>query len=331
MALLNVKSLEIESLHALLAKEREDRQGLVQEKADWVVERSVLVASIEELKRSIQSAQGDRDFFREQYGQASAFVSSVRKENVELEERARTAEEQAKTGVEIVKATFVQRVQWLEDDARTWRTTAQYLIEMDKRTKGEELRKRAAEAPELRKKCNDLEEKNEVLGERLYELEEELDRKVQEEEAKRMSEEQLQQAKMEDEVLGQVELKNWRNETLRLNLALNEMKAELDRLKADAGTGKATDSLSDHEMVYRCQWRSEESNDACEGLFLSVEVCLNVILISSSDLILTSGAAKPPIFWRTSTSLTLILKLSYLCVSEFSWQRYLFRSLFPAV
>jgi hypothetical protein len=95
-------------LKALLAKEREDRQGLVQEKANWAMEHNVLVASIEELKCSNQSAQNDRDFFREQYEQASTFVSSVRKENVELEERTRTAEEQAKTGVEMIKATFVQ-------------------------------------------------------------------------------------------------------------------------------------------------------------------------------------------------------------------------------
>jgi predicted metal-dependent hydrolase len=172
-------------------------------------------------------------------------------------------------------------VQWLEDDART---TAQYLIEMDKRTKGEELRKRAPEAPELRKKCDDFEEKNEVLRERLEELEDELDRKgcgeeVREEGAKRVSEEQLQQAKMEDELLRQVELENWRNETLRLNLALNEIQAELGKLKADVGIREAAGaqgSLSDHEMVYRCQWRPEGSNYACEGLFLSVEVCLEI-------------------------------------------------------
>lgn len=253
----------------------EARQALDQEKATWTTERDTLLAMIEDLKRAKQSAQDDCDFFRKQYGQASAFVSSVRKENVELEERAQTAEERAKSGVELVKATFMQRVQWLEDDARTWRTTAQHLVEMDKRTRGEELRKRAGEAPELRKKCDDLEEKNEALCERLEELEDELDGKIRDEQAKKMLEEELLHARREDELVRQMELERWRTETLRLNVELNEMRMEMEMMRADAGNGKQA-SLGDHELVYRCQWRPEGSSDACEGLFLSVEVCLAI-------------------------------------------------------
>jgi hypothetical protein len=336
MALLNAKSLEIAKLDAILVAEQaktealsnevnalhaalvtassgprpresnleleltEARQALASEKAAWVKERDTLLTSIEALKRSKQSAQSDADFFRDQYGQASVFVSSVRKENVELEERARIAEEQAKTGVELVKATFTQRVQWLENDARMWRCTAQHLMEMDKRTKGEELRKRAGEAPELRKKCDDLEEKNEVLGERLEELEDELDAKVQEEAARRVLEEQLLQARNEDELARQAELESWRSETLRLNVELNEMKAELERVKVDAGNGKgagAQDGLSDFEIVYRCQWRSEGSNEACEGLFLSVEVGFAIsISLPTTGLIMTFRSSKTTSF-----------------------------------
>lgn len=316
MAILNAKSLEIAKLDSMLVAEQaktealsievnalhvalvtassgprpresdlelelaEAREAVTQEKAAWATERNSILASIEELKRAKQNVQNDCDFFRDQYGQASAFVTSVRKENVELEERTRTAEEQTKTGVELVRATFVQRVQWLEDDARMWRATAQHLIEMDKRTKGEELRKRAGEAPELRKKCAVLEEKNEVLSERLEELEDELEAKVrEEEEAKRLLTAQLLHARNEDELTRQAELETWRNETLRLNVELNEMNAELERMKADAGSGKlavgAQANPSDHEMVYRCQWRPEGSNDACEGLFLSIEELQN--------------------------------------------------------
>jgi hypothetical protein len=329
MALLNAKSLEISKLDATLLAEQaktqalskevdalqtalqtalvasssgsrpresileleltEARQALVQEKTVWETERNSMVTSIEELKRGQQSAQADRDFFRDQYGQASAFVSSVRKENVELEAQAKRAEEQAKTGVEMIKATFVQRVQWLEEDAQTWRRTAQHLMEMDKRTKGEELRRRAAEAPELRKKCDDLEGKNEVLSERLEDLEDEFDAKVRDEEIKRVEEERLQSARIENESLRQVELDNWRSETLRLNVELNEVKAELERVRArvDADVGarsaKAAGvqaSFDDEDIVYRCQWRPEGSNDACEGLFLSVEVCFAISIMS---------------------------------------------------
>jgi hypothetical protein len=293
MALLNAKSLENAKLEAMLvAAEQAKTEALLNLEQELTEVRQTLIKE----KAAKQSAQSDCDFFRDQYGRASAFVSSVRKENVELEERARIAEEQAKTGVELVKATFTQRVAWLEDDARTWRWTAQHLMEMDKRTKGEELRKRAGEAPELRKKCDDLEEKNEMLSERLEELEDELDAKVQEEQVKRALEEQQLQARNESELARQAELERWRQETLRLNVELNEVKtekdkmkvelagvkAELERVTGDAGAGKvvsAQASPSDLEMVYRCQWRPEGSNDACEGLFLSVEVCF---VISSS-------------------------------------------------
>jgi hypothetical protein len=332
MALLNAKSLEISKLDAMLLAEQaktqalsreadalraalvtsssgprhqesaleleltEARQISAQEKAAWETERNSLLASIDELKRGKQSAQADCDFFRDQYGQASAFVSSVRKENVELEAQVKRAEGQAKTGVEMIKATFVQRVQWLEDDAQTWRRTAQHLIEMDKRTKGEELRRRAAEAPELRKKCDDLETKNKVLSERIEDLEDEFDAKVHEEEVKRVREERLQIARAEDELMRQVELDNWRGETLRLNVELNQVKAELERVRADANvdarSGKAADvqaSPHDEEMVYRCQWRPDGS--ICEGLFLSVEVRFAIIHVMTV-LIFTSRNSK---------------------------------------
>ena len=280
MALLNAKSGEIVKLELELV---EARQAVAQEKEEWNAERTALLATIDSLRRSQKSTQSDLDFFREQYGQASSFVSSVRKENVELEERARIAEEQAKSGVELVKATFVQRVQWLEDDARTWRTTAQHLIEMDRRTKGEDLRKRAGEAPELRKECENLEEKNEVLTERIEELEDELDARIRDEQTKRAEEEEHLQARDEDKLARQMELESWRNETLRLNVELNQMKAELEMAKADAGSGKAAfapASLGDHDLVYRCQWRPEGSSEVCEGLFLSVEVCYDISYVA---------------------------------------------------
>ena len=334
MALLNAKSVEIAKLEAMLLAEQtktealsnevntlqaafitpssapglresnleleltEARQALAREKEGWNTERTTLLATIEDLKRSKQSTMNDLDFFREQYGQASSFVSSVRKENVELEERVRIAEEQAKTGVELVKATFVQRVQWLEDDARAWRSTAQHLVEMDKRTKGEDLRKRAGEAPELRKKCEDFAEKNEVLTERLEELEDELDAKIHDEQTKKVLEERLLQARNEDDLARQVELESWRNETLRLNVELNQMKAALEMVK-DAGSGKAAFTQvdpSDHDLVYRCQWRAEGSSDACEGLFLSVEVCCDIYISSTTSLITSFRSSKTTSF-----------------------------------
>lgn len=107
-------------------------------KATWASEREVLINERDELSRKVtelgasvdavaaakMSAEKDRDFFREQYAQASSYVSSVRGENVELEGRVAIAESQAKEGVAAIKALFevctdhlstftVSRLQWV--------------------------------------------------------------------------------------------------------------------------------------------------------------------------------------------------------------------------
>ena len=88
--------------------------------ATWASEREVLTKERDELSRKVTelgasvdavaaaklSAEKDRDFFREQYAQASSYVSSVRGENVELEGRVAIAESQAKEGVAAIKALF---------------------------------------------------------------------------------------------------------------------------------------------------------------------------------------------------------------------------------
>ena len=97
-----------------------ERTLWVQEKAGWETERTALqekqaalLRSINELSASVESmratkvsAEKDRDFFREQYVQASGFVGSVREENVELENRVKIAEGQAQEGVAAIRALF---------------------------------------------------------------------------------------------------------------------------------------------------------------------------------------------------------------------------------
>ena len=97
-----------------------ERASWVEERARWETERAALQEKQEALLRSVDeltanvasmtaakgSAEKDRDFFREQYTQASGFVGSVREENMELENRVKIAEGQAQEGVAAIKAFF---------------------------------------------------------------------------------------------------------------------------------------------------------------------------------------------------------------------------------
>ena len=121
----------VDELMADLTKAREEddqnrlkweaeRVSWVEEKARWETERAALQEkqeassrSVDELTASVASltsakvsVEKDRDFFREQYTQASGFASSVRDENIELEKRVTIAEGQAQEGVAGIKALY---------------------------------------------------------------------------------------------------------------------------------------------------------------------------------------------------------------------------------
>ncbi|KIM59896.1 hypothetical protein SCLCIDRAFT_74932, partial [Scleroderma citrinum Foug A] len=145
-------------------------------KATWASEREVLINERDELSRKVTelgasvdavaaaklSAEKDRDFFREQYAQASSYVSSVRGENVELEGRVAIAESQAKEGVAAIKALFEAKVKALQDDVHRWKMLAEILQMKDSRT-NDDVRKRAAQAAELEAFCKKLLQENDSL------------------------------------------------------------------------------------------------------------------------------------------------------------------------
>jgi chromosome segregation ATPase len=97
-----------------------DRAAWAEEKVGWESERTALKEEREALSRSVAelmasvevwtaakvTADKDRDFFREQYTKASAFVGSISEENQELENKAKIAEGQAQEGVAMIKALF---------------------------------------------------------------------------------------------------------------------------------------------------------------------------------------------------------------------------------
>jgi hypothetical protein len=247
----NTSSATTKTLEQELA---EARAQLALQTVSWENERATLTLNIETAIRGKVSAEQDRDFFREQYAKASGFVSSVRDENAELEKQIKIATDQAQLGVSSIKTTFELRTKSLEEDVRAWRRIAEFLIEKDRRTNND-IRRRAAEEPELRARCDRQEGALEDISERLMQLEMDLDEKQKllveaEEDRKRLQE-----------------------TTVKLNLDLNEAKTKLERI-GKVGIGDESPHTSNgHELVYRCEWRPDDSNVACEAVFLNTSVC----------------------------------------------------------
>lgn len=221
------------------------REQWAQEKAAWEAERLTLTTSLNAAVQSKASAEQDRDFFGDQYRQASSQVPALRQENTELEERAVLAEGQVKNGLTMIRATYEKRLERLEDDMNRWRNMAEFLRDKDIRT-NDEVRRRAGEEPELRRRCEKLEDDLERLEEEFAEKEEE-------------------RATFEQEAL------RWKDETQRLEGELREAKVELERKRKTRLIMPVGDGDPD-DLVYRCLWRPEGENQACENVFMNVEV-----------------------------------------------------------
>ncbi|KAG6864660.1 hypothetical protein C0991_008037 [Blastosporella zonata] len=190
-----------------------------------------------ELTRLKDSAEKEREFFREHYGQASGFVTTVREENAELEKQAQIARDQATAGVEVVKATYVARVKALEDDVRTYKRLAMFIMEKDVRT-NDDIRRRAAEEPELRARCEELAEENRDLKTQITDLRDDLDDK--EAEVKEV----------------EYQLGSWKKQTAVLNADLTKVKSRQEGV----------------DKVYQCGWRVDDDvNAPCEQEFTTYE------------------------------------------------------------
>ncbi len=110
---------------------------------------------------------------------ASGYVTTVRSENAELEKRAQIAEKQATEGVALVRATFTERIRFLEEDVKSWRQMADFAVAKDSRM-NDDIRRRAAEAPELQYRNEKLKEEIEELNTHIGELNSELAKKDEE-------------------------------------------------------------------------------------------------------------------------------------------------------
>lgn len=105
----------------------------------------------EELQRRKVDAENQCEFFREQYGIASAHASEVTRENSELLERVSLLETQVSDGLTMIRNTYTQQVQKLQEEVQKWKQLHDLLAIRDAKTNGEEVRRRAAMERELRK------------------------------------------------------------------------------------------------------------------------------------------------------------------------------------
>ena len=233
----------------------EARAQLALQRDDWNMERAALVHKFEEATRDKVLAEGDRELFREHYMKASAFVSSVRDENAELEKQIKIATDQSKSGVNLIKSTFKLRLQSLERDVHAWRRMTEFLVEKDRRT-NDDIRTRAAGEPELRARCDRQEIVLQDTSKRLLQLEVALEEK--------------EKMLLEEQATG----KRWQEMTVKLNLELNEALTKLERIGKIGLVEDDEGVLNGLEFVYRCLWRQGDSNDACEAVFLNISVCI---------------------------------------------------------
>jgi hypothetical protein len=233
----------------------EARAQLAMQRASWEIERAALVLDIEKATQGKVSAEVDRDFFREQYSKASAFVSSVRDESIEMEKRMKIATDQTQSGLRLIKSTFELRIKTLEKDVHTWRRIAEFMVEKDRRT-NDDIRKRAAEEPDLRARCDRQQIALEDTSKRLLGLEVDLEEK--------------EKMLLEEQALG----KRWQEMTVKQNLELNEALTKLERIGKIGIVDGDESVLNGLEFVYRCLWRQDDSNDACEAVFVNISVCI---------------------------------------------------------
>lgn len=138
------------------------------ERARWAEERAALQSEAGALRADKAQALTDVEFFRMQYQKASAFTNSTRSENEELLARATLAESQATNGIAMIRATFEARVGKLESEARKYKALSDMLTERARRT-DDDVRYRAAIAPELERGYHQLQGQ---LDERESELDE---------------------------------------------------------------------------------------------------------------------------------------------------------------
>ncbi|KAL0958934.1 hypothetical protein HGRIS_014250 [Hohenbuehelia grisea] len=252
------------------------KQRLEELKAEsdtWITERGKLLAEVESATKAKVAAESDVNFFREQYAQASSFVAATRAENAELQQQVKIADGRASEGVASIRAMFQARIEAAEREAKRSHHLVQLLTEKDIRT-NDDIRRRAAEEPQLRKQCKELQE--DLIS--AAEARRRLEHTVEELEAAR-DEWEVQRDQLLAE-LGEVKVR-----MLTLQLASPRSLNGLDTTQTQTSSAEPSSSCNssvfrkhgessrhresseesesreDDEKVYRCRWVNDGDNE----------------------------------------------------------------------
>ncbi|TFK23851.1 hypothetical protein FA15DRAFT_444696 [Coprinopsis marcescibilis] len=332
MSLLNVKSEEISSLEKLLAEERlkvqakDDQIAAFKEQtlkdnaafaasiqdatarlepelqkakaaheadtAKWEEEKFHLQLSIKTAGEQKALAERDAAYFRDLYMQASASSGLLQTEKKELEKELAIAKKQATEGVAAVRETLNLRIKDLQTRHDNWMRTAQFVIEKDRRT-NDDIRKRAAEEPELRAKIKSMKQKCATLAETIHNLQNVIQERDSELEG---LEGNLADARNENRELKKLRALRERDEGSQENDESSPSSQEDESESSQVNGTGATQSIpiksqaayqsqveDPDDQVYRCEWKASEEQGVCNSLHRSHEE-LQVHMLTAGHL-----------------------------------------------
>ncbi|KAJ3983454.1 hypothetical protein F5890DRAFT_193015 [Lentinula detonsa] len=251
------KQLEQQNEALKLQNQTFEQQNQTLNKQNQILEQQDIALS-QELSTALaatSSAEKDRDFFRDQYNTASGYASEVRLENIVLLQRAEIAETQASEGVGLIKATYEERLRVSEEQSRTFSRIADFMMKKDQATDG--IRQQAAEAPELKAKCLELEEEMKEIRKDMRGLEGEV-------EVEQLRVEALEREKEEREAEWENEMRTVQEELRESKLQVASLAEELSAVRTSKNHNGVSEVGTSHpnKLVYRCEWR-EANNSPC--------------------------------------------------------------------
>ncbi|EPQ51425.1 hypothetical protein GLOTRDRAFT_140886 [Gloeophyllum trabeum ATCC 11539] len=266
-------------------KDRETRQkeeAWRKREAEWeaMAEKEAKWA---DAKRDLES---QRDLFREQYGKASDFASSMQTENNELQARVQVLESQLEAGLNAVRSTYQVRIDKLQAELHKYDTRVRFLEETQKRMLSSEVTKKAAEWEErgvetekLLAKCRVLERENDQLSSdaALYKRETEL---LQEKMANMAAEltaaSAETQEKAAEEEWDEDEDGDWVPDNTDGSESEGSEEEENDQedngdVQEELQENETNVSASDEDLVYMCKWAVDGVAQRCNALVTTQE------------------------------------------------------------
>lgn len=239
------------------------------------VDHSGCSAEIDLLKIGKESAERDRDFLREQYQNASSYVSEVqaeladlKAENNGLQASLAIAEKQVTNGVQLIRANFECRNRLLTEELKEAHATIRILTEKDRRT-DDEVRRQAAMNPELLASNGQLRATNAELRGDISELLKTRDVLLVQDKDKIAEIEKLQ------EFVQQIQKENLRLKTQVARMAAKERFAikEFSSVNPnDADASVKMEDLDPEGDVYLCRWAISAHGDRCGAILQSIQV-----------------------------------------------------------